>query len=144
LQDGTSLALWTILEKKWSRTRRSILLLLAAPSALRPRPWLRAAMPFGPQDHRPGLDDGADLGPHGYLVYDTLFSLDEKLVVRPQMVDSGRSSPDKLTYTFTLRMAWSGTTATPVTGGRLRRLEQRWARAIETRPGPCMSFIRPT
>jgi len=34
---------------------------------------------------------------HGYLVYDTLFSLDEKLVVRPQMVDKWEVSPDKLT-----------------------------------------------
>ena len=34
---------------------------------------------------------------HGYLVYDTLFSLDEKLVVRPQMVDKWEVSSDKLT-----------------------------------------------
>jgi len=40
---------------------------------------------------------------HGYLVYDTLFSLDEKLEIRPQMVETWDVSADKLTWTFTLR-----------------------------------------
>jgi peptide/nickel transport system substrate-binding protein len=40
---------------------------------------------------------------HGYLIYDTLFSLDEKLVPRPQMVDTYTVSKDHLVYTFTLR-----------------------------------------
>ena len=33
---------------------------------------------------------------HGYMIYDTLFALDEKLEVRPQMVDRHEVSPDKL------------------------------------------------
>ncbi len=40
---------------------------------------------------------------HGYMIYDTLFALDEKLEVQPQMVDSYEISDDQLTYTFTLR-----------------------------------------
>src|SRR4029078_6932363 len=40
---------------------------------------------------------------HGYLVYDTLFSLDEKLEIKPQMVDTWTVSDDKLTWTFTFR-----------------------------------------
>ncbi len=40
---------------------------------------------------------------HGYLVYDTLFALDEKLAIQPQMVDKYETSADKLTWTFTLR-----------------------------------------
>src|SRR5258707_15561464 len=40
---------------------------------------------------------------HGYMVYDTLFALDDKLQVKPQMVDNWEGSPDKLTWTFTLR-----------------------------------------
>jgi peptide/nickel transport system substrate-binding protein len=40
---------------------------------------------------------------HGYMVYDTLFSMDEKFEVKPQMVEKYEVSPDKLTYTFTLR-----------------------------------------
>ena len=40
---------------------------------------------------------------HGYLVYDTLFSMDASGHPQPQMVDTWTVSPDKLTYTFTLR-----------------------------------------
>src|SRR5918996_4243456 len=40
---------------------------------------------------------------YGYMVYDTLFALDEELNVQPQMVDSYEISDDNLTYTFTLR-----------------------------------------
>src|SRR5258706_4041893 len=40
---------------------------------------------------------------HAYLVWDTLFSLDEKNQPQPQMVDRWTVSDDKLTYTFTLR-----------------------------------------
>src|SRR5437773_8061372 len=40
---------------------------------------------------------------HGYLVYDTLFGMDENLRVQPQMVDQTTVSPDGKKYTFTLR-----------------------------------------
>jgi len=40
---------------------------------------------------------------HGYMVYDTLFALDENLEVQPQMVDSWSVSDDGLIWTFTLR-----------------------------------------
>src|ERR671910_684128 len=45
----------------------------------------------------------------GYLVWDTLFALDEKLQVQPQMVDKWEVSPDRLTWIFTLRdgLVWS-------------------------------------
>jgi len=45
---------------------------------------------------------------HGYMIYDTLFALDAKLAVKPQMVERYETSPDKLTWTFTLRdgLAW--------------------------------------
>ncbi|MFL5008192.1 MAG: ABC transporter substrate-binding protein, partial [Microvirga sp.] len=45
---------------------------------------------------------------HGYMIYDTLFALDDKLEVRPQMVDRHEVSPDKRTWTFVLRdgLAW--------------------------------------
>ena len=45
---------------------------------------------------------------HGYMVYDTLFAVDENLKVQPQMVDAWEVSDDGLTYTFTLRegMTW--------------------------------------
>ena len=31
---------------------------------------------------------------HGYMLYDTLFALDENLQVKPQMVDKWETSPD--------------------------------------------------
>ena len=40
---------------------------------------------------------------HGYMVYDTLFALDEHFEPQPQMVDAWKISDDKLIYTFTLR-----------------------------------------
>jgi peptide/nickel transport system substrate-binding protein len=40
---------------------------------------------------------------HAYLVYDTLFALDEHLKPQPQMVDRWTVSDDKLVYSFTLR-----------------------------------------
>ena len=40
---------------------------------------------------------------YGYMVYDTLFAMDEKLAIKPQMVDSYSVSDDTLTYTFSLR-----------------------------------------
>jgi peptide/nickel transport system substrate-binding protein len=40
---------------------------------------------------------------HGYMIYDTLFAMDDKLDVKPQMVDKFSVSDDKLTYTFALR-----------------------------------------
>ena len=40
---------------------------------------------------------------HGLMVYDMLYSWDEDLKPRPQMVESETISADKLTYTFVLR-----------------------------------------
>src|SRR4030095_5116681 len=40
---------------------------------------------------------------HGYMIYDTLFSLDSKLMPKPQMVESYTKSADGLTWTFKLR-----------------------------------------
>ena len=40
---------------------------------------------------------------HGNMVYDTLFAMNDKLQVTPQMVDKWTVSDDKLTWTFTLR-----------------------------------------
>ena len=40
---------------------------------------------------------------HGYLIYDTLFAMDENFKPQPQMIDSWEVSDDTLTWTFTLR-----------------------------------------
>ena len=40
---------------------------------------------------------------HSFLVYDTLFGMDENLQIKPQMVERTTVSPDGLRYSFTLR-----------------------------------------
>lgn len=40
---------------------------------------------------------------HGFMIYDTLYSLDEHFVPQPQMVQDMKLSDDKKTYRFTLR-----------------------------------------
>ncbi len=40
---------------------------------------------------------------HGYMVFDSLFALDAEYAPHPQMVGDYHVSPDKLTYSFTLR-----------------------------------------
>src|SRR5262245_39845173 len=40
---------------------------------------------------------------YGYMVYDTLFAVNEKFEVQPQMVETWSLSEDKLSYKFTLR-----------------------------------------
>src|SRR5262249_2186151 len=40
---------------------------------------------------------------YGYMVYDTLFALDEHFKVQPQMAEKYAVSEDNLAYTITLR-----------------------------------------
>jgi len=63
---------------------------------------------------------------HGYMIYDTLFALDEKLKVQPQMVDRHITSDDKLTWTFVLRdgLAWHD--GMPVTAEDCIASLKRW------------------
>src|SRR5215218_1377266 len=64
---------------------------------------------------------------HGYMVYDTLFALDNKLQVQPQMVDKWEVSPDKLTWTFTLRDGLEWHDGKPVTSEDCVASIKRWA-----------------
>src|SRR5947207_10308536 len=63
---------------------------------------------------------------HGYMVYDTLFALDENLQVKPQMVDKWEVSPDKLTWTFTLRDGLEWHDGKPVTAEDCVASIKRW------------------
>ncbi len=64
---------------------------------------------------------------HGYMIYDTLFSLDAKGQPQPQMVDTYRISPDKLTYTFTLRDGLKWHDGKPVRAADAVASIKRWA-----------------
>jgi peptide/nickel transport system substrate-binding protein len=63
----------------------------------------------------------------GYLVYDTLFAVDDRFVPRPQMVDTWALSDDKLTYTFVLRSGLKWHDGQPVTAADCVASIQRWA-----------------
>ena len=64
---------------------------------------------------------------HGYMLYDTLFAIDEKLQIKPQMVDKWEQSADGLTWTFTLRDGLEWHDGTPVTAEDCIASLKRWS-----------------
>src|SRR5215218_379481 len=64
---------------------------------------------------------------HGYMIYDTLFAMDEKGEIKPQMIDKYEVSADKLTYTFTLRDGLLWHDGKPVTAEDCIASIKRWA-----------------
>jgi peptide/nickel transport system substrate-binding protein len=63
----------------------------------------------------------------GYLIYDTLFAVDKKFNVKPQMVNTWKESDDHLTYTFTLRDGLTFHDGAPVTSVDCVTSIKRWA-----------------
>jgi peptide/nickel transport system substrate-binding protein len=63
---------------------------------------------------------------HGYMIYDVLFALDDKLTVQPQMVDTWEVSQDRLRYTFTLRDGLRWHDGQPVTTADVIASLKRW------------------
>lgn len=64
---------------------------------------------------------------HAYLVWDTLFALDDDNKPQPQMVDTWKVSDDKLLYTFTLRDGLMWHDNTPVKAADCVASIKRWA-----------------
>ena len=63
----------------------------------------------------------------GYLIYDTLFAVDDTFQPKPQMVDTYTVSPDKLTYVFVLRPGLKWHDGQPVTAADCVASIRRWA-----------------
>src|SRR5476649_1881699 len=63
---------------------------------------------------------------HGYLIYDTLFALDENNAIKPQMLDKYEVSADKLLWTFTLRDGLEWHDGKPVTSADCVPSVVRW------------------
>jgi peptide/nickel transport system substrate-binding protein len=63
---------------------------------------------------------------HGYMVFDTLFALDNKFQPHPQMVGDYHVSDDKLTYSFTLRDGLKFHDGQPVRGTDCVASLERW------------------
>ena len=65
---------------------------------------------------------------HGYLIYDTLFAMDENFKPQPQMVDTWTVSEDKLTWTFKLRDGQKWHDGKDVTAEDCIASLQRWGK----------------
>ena len=63
---------------------------------------------------------------HGYLVFDSLFALDAEFAPHPQMVGDFHVSPDKLTYSFSLRDGLKFHDGQPVRGIDCTTSLTRW------------------
>ena len=63
---------------------------------------------------------------HGYMIFDTLFALDQSMTPQPQMVDSWTVSDDGLVYRFTLRDGLKFHDGSPVTGDDVAASIKRW------------------
>src|SRR5471032_891510 len=63
----------------------------------------------------------------GYMVWDTLFAIDDKFEPKAQMVDKWDVSADKLTWTFTLRDGLEWTDGKPVTSEDCIASIKRWS-----------------
>jgi peptide/nickel transport system substrate-binding protein len=63
---------------------------------------------------------------HGYMVYDTLFAMDEGFTPQPQMVDTWHTSDDGLVWTFVLRDGLMFHDGAQVTGEDVVASLNRW------------------
>ena len=63
---------------------------------------------------------------HGYMIYDTLFAMDESFTPQPQMVDTWSTSADGLVWTFVLRDGLKFHDGAPVTGEDVVASLKRW------------------
>ncbi|CAN7669744.1 ABC transporter substrate-binding protein [Bosea sp. LjRoot237] len=77
---------------------------------------------------------------HAYMIYDTLFALDEQGEIKPQMVDRFTASDDKLTYKFVLRGGLLWHDGRPVEAADCIASIKRWA-AKDPVGQKLMSFI---
>ncbi len=78
---------------------------------------------------------------HGYMIYDTLFAMDEKGEIKPQMVEKSRDRADKLTYTFTLRDGLLWHDGKPVTAEDCIASIKRWGAQATPLGQKLMTFV---
>jgi len=65
---------------------------------------------------------------HGLMIYDTLFGMDEKGAIKPQMVEKYTASADNKVWTFTLRPGLKFHDGAPVTSQDVIASLARWAK----------------
>ena len=104
----------------------SLLLLPAAAYAEDSR--LRVSMNIELQILDPHITTATVTRAFGYMVYDTLISMDSKGVFHPQMLESWKVSEDRLAWTMTLRPGLAWHDGAPVTPEDCIVSLRRWAR----------------
>lgn len=77
---------------------------------------------------------------HAYMVYDTLFAVDQKGAIKPQMVDKWSTSKDGKTWTFTLRDGLEFHDGKPVTSEDVVASLKRWS-ARDAMGGVLSKFV---
>ena len=65
---------------------------------------------------------------HGYMIYDTLFAMDEDFKPQPQMVDTWSTSDDGMVWTFVLRDGLKFHDGAPVTATDVIASLERWGK----------------
>src|SRR5215207_8360749 len=78
---------------------------------------------------------------HGYMVYDTLFAMDAKGDIKPQMLEKYEASKDNLTYTMTLRDGLMWHDGKPVTSEDCVASIKRWG-AKDSMGQKLMGFVK--
>jgi peptide/nickel transport system substrate-binding protein len=102
-------------------------LILASPAVA--ESTLRAVMNIELQVLDPQVTTATVTRTLGYLVYDTLISMDSQGRFHPQMLESWQASEDRLTWTFTLRSGLAWHDGSPVTAEDCVASLRRWARS---------------
>jgi peptide/nickel transport system substrate-binding protein len=104
----------------------AVLLALAQPSAALAQKTIRIA----PQSNLAVLDPfwttATVTRTHGYMIYDTLFGIDARNRVRPQMVEQWHVSADRKSWSFTLRDGLEFSDGAPVTSADVLASIARW------------------
>jgi peptide/nickel transport system substrate-binding protein len=77
---------------------------------------------------------------HGYMIYDTLFAMDEKGEIKPQMVEKYDDSEDKKSFTMTLRDGLVWHDGKPVTAEDCIASIKRWG-ARDSLGQKLMTFV---
>jgi len=115
-------------------------LLLASPTLAQQPKTIRAVMHSDLKVLDPVWTTANIVRNHGYMVWDTLFAMDEQMQVQPQMVDRWTLSDDRLTYTFTLRDGLKFHDGKPVTSEDCIASIKRWG-ARDSTGLKLMSFV---
>jgi peptide/nickel transport system substrate-binding protein len=99
---------------------------LSAPAGAQDQKVLKAVMGTPARILDPIFTTAYAARNHGYMIFDTLFAVNDKFEVQPQMVKEWSVSPDQLTYSFTLRDGLKWHDGGPVTSEDCIASIKRW------------------